>query len=91
MSFLLCFNIFSVSTFETFFYCSSSCKQNQNHVNERHYPAMLPDRKGTPLYIAKLKVSIEFGKKHFAMVMNYHIHKNINLFKIKFVTAKSKR
>lgn len=74
MSLLVCL-IFIQFLLLKFLNCSSSCKQNQNHVNERHYPAMLPDRKGTPLYIAKLKVSIEFCKKHFAIVMNYHIHK----------------
>ncbi|XP_033738214.1 microcephalin-like [Pecten maximus] len=32
-----------------------SCKQNQEHVSERLYPASLPDDKSTPVLLTKLK------------------------------------
>ncbi|OWF35919.1 uncharacterized protein LOC110442362 [Mizuhopecten yessoensis] len=32
-----------------------SCKQNQEHVSERLYPAMLPDDTSTPILLTKLK------------------------------------
>ncbi|XP_060083264.1 microcephalin-like [Ylistrum balloti] len=32
-----------------------SCKQNQEHVSERLYPATLPDDKSTPILLTKLK------------------------------------
>ncbi|XP_061181623.1 microcephalin-like [Saccostrea echinata] len=42
-----------------------SCKQNQQHVSERLYPAMLPDQKGTPLLIAKLKKAKSMQPRDF--------------------------
>ena len=34
----------------------TSCKQNQEHVSERMYPAIVPKQKGVSLFITKMKV-----------------------------------